>query len=68
MPERLYTVRRVSDGRQVDIRVFDDGEVRLQWVRRAEDATRMSRAAAQCAAAVMTVNDANGDVTIEVAE
>ena len=64
----LYTVKRIRDGRQIDIRLHDDGEIQLRWARRPEDATRMTRPAAQCVAAVMTVDDTNDDVIIEEAQ
>jgi hypothetical protein len=66
--DTLFIVKRLRDGRGVDLRVFDDGEVQLRWCYREDDRTRMSRAAAQCVAAVMTVADENGDIIIEEAE
>lgn len=66
--ERLYAVKRVTDGKFAEIRRISDGQLQLYWTANAREATALIRAKAQALAAIMAIGAAPYAETIIIEE
>lgn len=67
MTEKLYTVKRIPDGKFVDLRVQADGGLQLTWVCEAREAAGMPRYRAHMVAGLMALaaGPRGDDIVIE---
>lgn len=68
MPEQLYTVKRVTDGKYAEIRRIADGQLLLYWTARPREAATLPRAKAQALATLMAIGAAPFAETIIIEE
>jgi len=68
MPEQLYTVKRITDGKFAEVRRIADGQLQLYWTANAREAAALPRAKAQALAALMAIGAAPFAETIIIEE
>ncbi len=66
--DKLYIVKRLTDGAYADVRRIADGQLQLYWDKQTFNATRLPRAKAQALAAVMAIGAAPFPETIMIEE
>ena len=66
--DKLYVVKRITDGAFADVRRISDGALQLYWDKQTFNATRLSRAKAQALATLMALAAAPFCETIIIEE